>query len=36
VVENSVECITKWFKNHIVLKKENPLIVYEPTGGYER
>jgi len=36
VVENSVECITKWFKKHTILKKENPLIVYEPTGGYER
>lgn len=36
VVENSPESISMWFKKHIVLKKGNPLIVYEPTGGYEK
>lgn len=36
VIKNDTTEMTTWFKEHIAFLKEIPLMVYEPTGGYER
>ncbi len=35
-VNNEVQALKTWFKQHAAALKEVDLIVFEPTGGYER
>lgn len=35
-VNNELDALKQWIKNHSIALKEVDLIVYEPTGGYER
>jgi transposase len=35
-VKNDIEEIAVWFEKYAVSEKEASLVVYEPTGGYER